>query len=208
MSIEILISFCLASAALAVSPGPDNIFVLVQSLTYGRKSGIAIVCGLISGCIVHTTLVAFGAAALIKANDNLFLVLKLLGAAYMLYLAFKVYRGPDKLELKAEDIRRQNFSGLFKTGFIMNVINPKVSIFFLAFFPGFLFSETMGTVTQFYILGFLFMAVSFVIFSAIALLAGIISEYTNSHPGIGKVFKWMQIIVFLLIGLLILLSEK
>ena len=208
MDLEILISFCLATAALAFSPGPDNIFVLVQSLTNGRASGIAVVCGLISGCIVHTTLVAFGAAALIKSNDYVFLGLKILGAGYMVYLAIQAYNSANELVLESQNIRRRSFSKLFKTGFIMNVINPKVSIFFLAFFPAFLFSDEMGTVMQFYILGFLFMIVSFLIFTAIAILAGTISKFSTKNPGVGKLLKWIQIAVFLGIGLLILLSEK
>ena len=208
MNSEILISFCLASAALAISPGPDNIFVLVQSLTFGRKSGLAVVCGVISGCLVHTTLVAFGAAALIKTNDHVFTGLKVLGATYMLFLAYKVFRGPDNLELKSKNVKQRNFGGLFRTGFIMNVINPKVSIFFLAFFPGFMFSKELSPVWQFYVLGLLFMVVSFAIFASIAMLAGTISSYTKSHPGTGKVFKWLQIVVFISIGLIILLSKK
>ncbi len=90
----------------------------------------------------------------------------------------------------------------------MNVLNPKVSIFFLAFFPGFLFSKTLSTVTQFYVLGLLFMLVSLIIFSLIALLAGSIAEYLKSHKNFGGFLKWLQIIVFVGIALFILISEK
>ena len=74
---------------LAISPGPDNIFVLIQSITNGIKFGIATVLGLISGCIIHTSLVAFGASAIIKANANLYLALKIFGASYLVFLAYK-----------------------------------------------------------------------------------------------------------------------
>ena len=90
----------------------------------------------------------------------------------------------------------------------MNVLNPKVSIFFLAFFPGFLFSNTLSTVIQFYVLGLLFMAVSLIIFSAIAILAGTISDYIKQNESIGIFLKWLQIIVFVGIAFFILLSEK
>lgn len=208
LEVEILISFIVATSALAFSPGPDNIYVLLQSMTYGRSYGLATVGGLISGCIVHTTLVAFGISAIIRANDTLFFILKLLGALYLFYLAYQVYRHSSSLDLESRNIHKKTHWGLFKQGVLMNVLNPKVSIFFLAFFPSFLFSQTMSTVVQFYILGLLFMFVSLVIFSTIAILAGQIAKYTKGNDRISIFFKWLQIAVFLGIGIFIVLSEK
>lgn len=197
-----------ATAALAISPGPDNIYVLTQSIANGKKFGLATVAGLISGCIVHTTLLAFGVSALIKANNNIFFIIKLFGALYLFYLAYQVYRGDGSVNLREGSAPRKNLSQLFRHGFIMNVLNPKVTIFFLAFFPGFLFSETLSTVVQFYVLGLLFMLVSALIFSAIAILSGHISERINNNANIGIFLKWMQIIVFIGIAVYLLLSEK
>ena len=90
----------------------------------------------------------------------------------------------------------------------MNVLNPKVTIFFLAFFPGFLFSETLGTVWQFYVLGFLFMFVSAIIFCTIAILSSSISKFLMGSKRIGPVLKWLQIIVFVAIAVYLLLSGK
>ena len=205
MNYDILISFALATSALAISPGPDNIYVLVQSITNGKAYGLATVCGLITGCIIHTTLLAFGVSAIIKANDNVFFAIKVLGALYLLFLAYKVFRSKAQLDLEGDVAPKKSLKGLFVQGFFMNVLNPKVTIFFLAFFPGFLFSQTMSTVWQFYILGGVFMFVSFVIFSAIALLAGQIQAFTLSHKNSGVVFKWLQIIVFVGIAIFILL---
>jgi len=197
-----------ATSALAISPGPDNIYVLMQSLVHGKKFGLATVFGLISGCLVHTNLVAFGVTVIIKSNDNLYFALKLFGAAYLLYLAYKVFKSNAEISLNNTNIPKKNTKQLFKQGFIMNVLNPKVSMFFLAFFPGFLFSKTLSTVLQFYILGLIFMAVSFVIFSLIAILSGSISSYIKQHQGVGVVLKWLQIIVFVGIAILILASKK
>lgn len=204
LNYDILISFALATSVLAISPGPDNIFVLVQSITNGKAYGIATVCGLITGCIIHTTLLAFGISALIAANENIFFGIKLLGAIYLLYLAYKVYTSDASLNFDSENVPKKSLKQLFVQGFFMNVLNPKVTIFFLAFFPGFLFSESMSTVWQFYILGGLFMLVSFIIFSSIALLAGQIKTYTQKHKNSGLVLKWLQIIVFIGIAVFIL----
>tara|TARA_Y100000588_G_scaffold288715_1_gene307175 strand:+ start:101 stop:718 length:618 start_codon:yes stop_codon:yes gene_type:complete len=201
---ETLISFAFATSALAISPGPDNIYVLVQSITNGKAYGLATVCGLITGCIVHTTLLAFGVSAIIKANEDLFFGIKVLGALYLLYLAYKVFKSDAQLDFDSETAPKKSLKALFVQGFFMNVLNPKVTIFFLAFFPGFLFSETMSTIAQFYILGGIFMLVSFIIFSAIALLAGEIKSYTLKHRNSGIVFKWLQIVVFIGIAVFIL----
>lgn len=203
--LQILLSFVIATATLAISPGPDNIFVLTQSIANGKKYGLATIAGLMTGCLVHTTLVAFGVSAILKANDNLFFIIKLLGTSYLLYLAYKVYKSDAAIVFSSEDITQKSTFKLFKTGFWMNVLNPKVTIFFLAFFPQFLFSETISTVMQFYVLGFLFIATSFIIFSLIAILSGKVANHLKQHRNTGIYIKWMQIIVFVLIAGLILI---
>ncbi|WP_296637630.1 LysE family translocator [Polaribacter sp.] len=204
-SIETLLSFALATSILAISPGPDNIFVVTQSIVNGKKYGLATVFGLISGCLVHTTLLAFGVSLIIKQSETLFFIIKLFGAFYLLYLAYKVYRSDTAILLSNENIKQKTTKQLFKQGFIMNVLNPKVSIFFLAFFPGFLFSETLSSVLQFYILGFIFMFVSLVIFSSFAILAGVISTNIKENAKIGLYLKWTQIVVFVSISIFILI---
>ena len=206
MDTEILISFVIATVTLAISPGPDNIFVLIQSITYGKKQGMSIVCGLISGCIIHTTLVAFGLSVFIKANSELIFILKLLGAGYMLYLAYNVLKSTDVINTNAQT-ESKSVQALFKQGFIMNVINPKVSIFFMAFFPAFLFSETHSLVVQFYTLGFLFMTTSFLIFSMLVFFSSSLGLALKSNNRFGTVLKWAQITVFLGITIFILFTN-
>lgn len=208
MNYEILIAFIGATAALAISPGPDNIYVLMQSISHGKKFGLATVAGLISGCLVHTTLLAFGVSAIIKANDKLFFAIKIFGALYLFYLAYQVFRSKADISMSDEGVPKKGMGQLFRQGFIMNVLNPKVTIFFLAFFPGFLFSGELNTVIQFYVLGLLFMLVSALIFSLIALLSGMISEYIRGNSKIGVYLKWLQVIVFIGIALYLLFSDK
>lgn len=205
LNIEILLSFILATSVLACSPGPDNIFVLTQSIVNGKKHGLATVLGLMTGCIIHTTLVAFGVSAILKENESLFFFIKIFGASYLLYLAFQVYRSEAEIMISTDNVAQKTTLQLFKTGFWMNVLNPKVTIFFLAFFPRFLFSETLSNVLQFYILGALFIITSFIIFSTVAFLGGTLSEYIKKHKNTGVYLKWIQIVVFIAIAVFILI---
>lgn len=207
MDYEILGAFALATAALSLSPGPDNIFVLVQSLAHGAKSGFATVAGLMTGCLVHTTLLALGVSAVIKQSDAVFLGIKIFGAAYLIFLAIKVFRSSGTIEIGETNAPNDSLGKLFRTGFFMNVLNPKVTIFFLAFFPGFLFSQTLATPLQFYILGFTFIVVSTIVFGSIALLAGKISDYLATSRRLGHLLKWMQIFVFVSIALYLIFSK-
>lgn len=208
LNYDILSTFIIASAALAIAPGPDVIYVLMQSIVNGKKYGLATASGLVSGCLVHTTLLAFGVSALIKESDLIFFLIKLFGALYLFYLAYRVFKSDGQLQLGKVKLPKNGFLKLFKQGFLMNVLNPKVAIFYLAFFPGFLFSDTLSTIVQFYVLGLIFMLVAFMVFSFIAILSGAISKYITGHSGLGFVLKWLQVVVFIGIGLFILLSNK
>jgi threonine/homoserine/homoserine lactone efflux protein len=202
--IESLISFSIATLFLALSPGPDNLYVIAQSLSNGTKSGIATTIGLVSGCIVHTTLLAFGVSAIITASDTLFYGLKVMGACYLLFLAYQVFRSNAQVDLKNK-ASKKSYLQLFKLGVIMNLVNPKILIFFLAFFPGFLWDESQNTIYQFYVLGIIFMVISFIVFSGLAILAGYISSTLNKNKNVSVLLKWIQIIVFVGIAVFILI---
>lgn len=189
---------------LTLSPGPDIIYVMVQGMANGKKHGIVTALGLATGIIIHTSLVAFGVSAIIKSSETLFFIIKLFGAAYLFYLAYQVYRSNPQIAYSSEGIKQKPLFRLFKQGFIMNVLNPKVTIFFLAFFPGFLWEPNGNTVLQFYILGGVFMLQTILIFGSVALLAGKISNYLKQHERSGLVLKWLQIIVFVGIAVFIL----
>ncbi len=154
--------------------------------------------------MIHTSLVAFGVSAIIRQSEYVFLIIKILGAVYLLYLAWQVYKSDPEIAFSAEGIRDKNLGALYRQGFIMNVLNPKVGIFFLAFFPGFLWEPEGNTIMQFYVLGIIFMLQALLIFSIVALLADKISVYIKSHPKSGHFLKWMQVVIFILIAVLIL----
>lgn len=178
LDFETILLFITASSILALAPGPDNIFVLTQSMSRGSKEGIYVTLGLCSGLIFHTTAVALGISALVQSSPIAFNILKYIGAGYLLYLAYMSFLSNSKTEIKAKN-NNLSLSKLYKRGIIMNVTNPKVSIFFLAFLPQFT-NENLGNVTyQIFLLGFLFMLCALVIFSSIALLAGKIGNWFN-----------------------------
>lgn len=204
--LEELLPFLTASIILTISPGPDIIYVMVQGMANGKKYGVVTALGLATGILIHTSLVAFGVSAIIKQSDTLFLIIKIFGALYLLYLAFQVYKSNAEIAYSAEGInKKKSLFSLFRQGFIMNVLNPKVTIFFLAFLPGFLWDPEGNTVLQFYVLGALFILQTIFIFGLVAVMAGKISVYLKNHRYSGLVLKWLQIIVFVGIALFILL---
>ncbi|MGB1168867.1 MAG: LysE family translocator [Flavobacteriaceae bacterium] len=205
MKMEELISFVIAVSLLAISPGPDNIFVLMQSVVHGKKYGLATILGLMTGCIIHTVFLALGVSTIIKNNSFIFFGIKLFGALYLFFLAYKVFKSSSVISISTDKIEKKSPVQLFKVGFIMNVLNPKVTLFFLALFPGFLFSESLSLSVQFFILGALFIVVSFIVFSVISILGGVISKEIKKSKNIGIWLKWLQIVVFVSIAVFILI---
>ncbi|MGE4559717.1 MAG: LysE family translocator [Desulfobulbus sp.] len=171
-----LILFITASLLLALAPGPDNIFVLTQSAVKGRLVGLVVTLGLCTGLIVHTSAVALGVAAIFQASATAFNLLKFVGAAYLLYLAWGAIRaGAESLEGKAD--REPSLSRYYLRGIIMNVTNPKVSIFFLAFLPQFTHPERGHLPLQMLTLGGLFILATLIVFGGISLLAAILGQW-------------------------------
>jgi len=195
--------FIVASIVLTLSPGPDIIYVVIQSMANGKKRGIAISLGLVSGIIIHTTLVAFGVALIIKQNDFLFLILKTIGSFYLIFLAFQVYSSDSKIDIKMSEKNSSTFFESYQKGFVMNVLNPKVTMFFLAFLPCFLDKNSYNIVADTYFLGFLFMFQAIIIFVGVSFMADKLALHLRNNSTFNQLMKWVQIIVFLcLAGLL------
>lgn len=199
-----MLSFLLASIALTLFPGPDILYVLTQSISNGKKYGIATAVGLVSGILVHTTLIALGISAVIKEAEIIFTVIKIFGACYLLWIAYQVYKAPASITLNTSAKPQKSMLALVKQGFIMNVLNPKVTLFFLAFFPGFI-DEKAGNITQqIYVLGFVFMLQAFLIFATISIVADKLTGFIRHNEKFAQFLKWLQIIVFVGIAVLIL----
>lgn len=180
---ESLIAFTIASALLALAPGPDNIFVLTQSALLGWKKGVLVTIGLCTGLIFHTFAVAFGVAAIFQASVLAFTILKTVGAAYLLYLAWQAFRASaSRLDDGAEN--QLSAVKLYRRGIIMNITNPKVSIFFLAFLPQFTSPANGSVAVQVMMLGLIFILMTLLVFSGVAMAAGNLGRLLNRSPKI------------------------
>ncbi len=208
MEIGLVISFLGASVLLALMPGPDNIFVLTESITKGQRNGIAISLGLSFGVLIHTTAAATGLSIVIQQSDIAFSVIKYLGAAYLFHLAYQaIQEKTPTLAFDNDNTGKDSLLLLIRKGFLMNVLNPKVSLFFIAFLPQFITINGGNVMVQMLILGLIFMLQSLIVFSVIAILSGRLTKYLN-RPDFWKISKWAKTGVLFVLGLLLLLSEK
>jgi len=176
--VDVLITFFAASALLALSPGPDNIFVLTQSALSGKLAGIVVTIGLCTGLIFHTLAVAFGVAVIFQASAVAFTVLKICGAGYLLYLAWHAFKASAS-RIQSNNHNRLSYVKLYRRGIIMNVTNPKVSIFFLAFLPQFADPDRGPLTLQLISFGCIFIVATVLVFGSIALTAGFLSQWLN-----------------------------
>ena len=207
LPLETIILFALSAMALALAPGPDNIFVLTQSMTKGARAGTAVTLGLMTGLIFHTTAVALGVAAIFQTSQLAFDILKYIGAAYLLYLAYLSFRDSSGLDLHAEK-NRLSLSKLYRRGIFMNITNPKVSLFFLALLPQFADAHRGSVTVQIFMLGGLFILSAFVVFVSISLLAAKIGAWFVRTP---KAHIWLNRIagsIFVVLAGKLALIEK
>jgi threonine/homoserine/homoserine lactone efflux protein len=205
--IETVAVFLAASVALALAPGPDNIFVLAQSALYGRKAGILVTLGLCTGLLVHTAAVSLGVAAVFQTSVLAFNLLKIVGAIYLLYLALQAFRtGAVRLDQTGEaKLARRK---LYSRGIIMNITNPKVAIFFLAFLPQFA-DPSRGSVTiQMLMFGGLFIVATLLIFGAVAWFAGFLGEWLKGSAKAQIIMNRIAGTVFTGLALRLAVSER
>lgn len=175
MDPQTLAAFFATALFLAVVPGPDNVFVLTQSALRGKRAGLWVVLGLCTGLLVHTAAVALGVAALFERSRVAFDLLKYAGAAYLLYLAWQSLRAPA-MRVEDGEGARGGAGKLYLRGIVMNVTNPKVSIFFLAFLPQFVDKQAGSVTLQMLVLGATFIAATALVFGALALSAGAVGQ--------------------------------
>ena len=205
--IETLALFLTASVALALAPGPDNIFVLTQSALHGRKAGILVTLGLCTGLLVHTAAVSLGVAAIFQTSALAFNLLKIVGALYLLYLAVQAFRAGAS-QLDQEEQTKLAWQKLYTRGIIMNITNPKVAIFFLAFLPQFA-DPAIGSITvQMLMFGALFIVTTLLVFGAVAWFAGFFGEWLKRSEKAQIMMNRIAGTVFTGLALRLVLSER
>lgn len=199
--------FVAASVALSLAPGPDNIFVLTQSALFGRKAGLMVTLGLCTGLLVHTAAVSLGVAAIFQTSVLAFNVLKIVGACYLLYLAFQAFRAnPDGFqEGEGQDMP---LSRLYTRGIIMNITNPKVAIFFLAFLPQFADPGAGSVTIQMLMFGAIFMLATLLVFGAVAWFAGFLGEWLKGSVKAQVIMNQVAGTIFAGLALRLAISER
>lgn len=204
--LEISAAFFAAALILGVAPGPDNIFVLAQSALFGARAGIATTLGLVSGLCFHTLAVALGVAALLAASPAAFTILKLLGAGYLCWLAWQAFHAGAGAAASGSGAF-PGYTALYRRGIIMNVTNPKVCLFFLAFLPQFCAPGAGPMFLQIVYFGFLFMLSTLTVFCPIALLGGKLAAWFNSSPQKRILLQRAASAVFIVLAIVLLLAD-
>ena len=179
LSFETTCAFFVASLLMAMTPGPDVIIVLTQSSLYGMRAGVLTTLGLMTGLLGHTLAVALGVAVLFQTSEAAFTALKFLGAAYLLYLAWQSFRSGVFRAFLTQSLF-PGYGTLYRRGFLSNITNPKVTLFFLAFLPQFAAPARGGLTAQIIVLGALFQLATLLVFGCVSLLAGRVAGRFNS----------------------------
>lgn len=203
---EISAGFFLSALLLGIAPGPDNIFVLTQSALFGARAGIITTLGLASGLCVHTAAVAAGVAALMRASSWAFLALKIFGACYLCWLAWLSWRAKaDTVNEKAQSF--PGYCALYWRGVIMNISNPKVLLFFLAFLPQFCVPGAWPAWLQIVYYGLLFIIATLLVFWTVAFLGGRLASWLNRSASAQLAMHRAAAAIFLGLAAWLALSE-
>lgn len=208
--------FCAAVLLLNLTPGPDTAFIVGQSVTNGRRAGLMAVLGISAGCVVHTVALALGLSAVLAASTSAFLVIKVVGAAYLVFLGVRLIAAsfgrpkvaPGATPGSADGDARRSASRTFVQGFVTNVSNPKVILFFLSFFPQFVSASSAVKGVAFLVLGVILVAISTVYNGIVAWVAGGITRRVRSAP---RVKAWLDRSVgaaFIMLGVRLAVIER
>jgi threonine/homoserine/homoserine lactone efflux protein len=214
-----MLEFFIAALVIGIAPGPDNLFVLAQSATYGARLGFCIILGLCTGIVIHTCLLVAGVSALIAASPTAFFVIQCLGAAYLLYLAYKSFGvkagvvhvdscHPERSVTESKDPVKSSgvpsARSLYMRGIIMNLTNPKVILFVLSLIPPAVRLERpIHPSLQMAIFGGEFILATMIVFGCIALLAGTVKKFLLTSPKANRNLNWFSgaVFVFLAVAL-------
>lgn len=209
MDQHLILSFIAASVLLTLMPGPDIVYVVLESISKSARVGWTIALGLVSGLIIHTILAATGISLLIEQSDIAYTILKTIGAIYLFQLAYGAIseKKPAFKDQQKTEQKDYHFFSLWRKGFFMNVLNPKVSLFFIALFPQFITTDGYKVSVQMIILGAIFFVQAIIIFTLVCFLAGRLSPYLKNDR-FWTITKWAKIAILLLLAIGLILSSN
>ena len=202
-----LLAFLAATVVLAITPGPDMTLFLGRTLAQGRRAGLAVIAGTTTGCLMHTVLVAIRVSALLKASPTAFLALKFAGALYLLWLAFQAIRHGSTFELSVKSTRRPLWRE-FAKGWAVNALNPKIVLFFVAFFPTFVAADDPHTTGKLLFLGIMFALVALPLMVPMVFAAEALTDTLRRNPRIARAMDWLFATVFAAFAVRILATER
>ena len=206
-SLPTLLAFALAAVVLAITPGPDMALQLSRTVNYGRAHGLAVGFGAMSGIFVHTSLVAFGISVLIVAAPPLFLALKIAGAAYLLWLAFQAIVHGGGLRIAAAAPKVPSIRQSFLTGVGINLLNPKVVLFFITFLPQFVDRADPAAPEKLFFLGGEFIVISVPLMIVTVLLAEQVTRVLTQNRWVQRALNWGFAGVFATFAAVILTAQ-
>jgi threonine/homoserine/homoserine lactone efflux protein len=192
----VLLPFALAVVVIALTPGPDMTFFIGRTLAQGRAAGLAAMAGASTGILVHTMLVALGLSALIVAAPSLFLALKVAGALYLAFLAVQAIRHGSALTLPDQPAPRASLAATWASGLAINLLNPKIVLFFMTFLPQFVRADDPHAAAQLITLGLLFIVIALSITVPMILAADRVAATLRGAPRIARAMDWIFASVF------------
>lgn len=205
--LDAILPFIAAALLLAIAPGPDNLYVLATASLHGAVRGVVITLGLCSGLFFHTAAVALGLASLYHSSAIAFTVVKVSGGLYLLFLAFNAWRDAAGANTAAPPLPR-SLPAYFRRGLFMNITNPKVTLFFLAFLPQFASPANGPLAPQIAVLGAVFLLCAFTVFSAIALLAAQLGRLLRQFPALYRILNRATAVLFAALALKLLFAQR
>ena len=187
-----LLIFIIAAFGLVITPGPNMIYLISRSISQGKQAGMISLAGVIVGFLFHVIMVSFGLTAILMAVPFAYTFLKWLGVGYLLYLAWNAIKPGSKSVFETTSLKDDSNFKLFQMGFLTNVLNPKIAVFYMSFFPQFIKPEYGNVLLQNFQLGFTQMTVSFSVNLMIVLFASSISTWFSERPTWIKIQKWFM----------------
>jgi threonine/homoserine/homoserine lactone efflux protein len=211
MNVTQILSFLAVSILLTLAPGPDILFVITQSVSRGKKSGIIFALGLCTGLCAHTTAASLGISFILYQSAYVFQVVKYIGAAYLIYLGIQALREKNEaisIDIAGSSQEHISAGKLYARGFFMNILNPKVSLFFLGFLPQFVSAAALNPSFEMLMLGLLFILQALCIFSIVSFISHLLSHKIVRHPFFTSHLKRIKAILFIAIGVKLACSER